>query len=161
MIVRVANRTLALPVEHVVEAMRPLPITPADGVPDGDAHALLGTAQIRGTPSRVIDLGRLLGLAPPTPDAAGHAGGATRFVAVRGEPTALRVDAVLGVQTIDRGEPVRIFAGRSTLPSNMLTGEALPGTRSRDQLTEPLRDLLAAAVWLSPQEGDASSPEAR
>lgn len=168
MVVRVADRTLALPVERVVETMRPLPLGALEGGNDDSPWhaAVLGVAQIRGTRSRVIDLGRLLGVAPigpasATPDAAGHGRVATRFVVLRGgEPTALQVDAVIGVQTIDQGEPVRIFAGRSSPSSNMQTGDALLRTRSSDLLVDPLRELLAGAAWLPPQEGRARSPEA-
>jgi len=167
-IVRVADRKLAIPVERVVEAMRPLPIAALDGGHDGSPWqaAVLGIAQIRGTRTRVIDLGRLLGVAPieaaSTPDAAGQAQVATRFVVLRGasEPIALQVDAVIGVQTIDQGEPVRIFAGRSNPPSDMQTADAPPSTRSGDLLADPLRDLLDGMAWLPPQEGPATSPEA-
>lgn len=137
-VVRVAGRLLAFPVEHVVETMRPLPIVPAAD-PSG---LLIGTAQIRGAPCKVVDLARFFELIPnPDPST-------TRFVVVRGagEPVALRVDAVVAVRALDQGEPVSKSRRRSTHPGAMLP----------DRLLE----VLAAAVWLSPEEGGpAASPE--
>ena len=80
----------ALPLEHVVEIMRALPVE-AVAVP---SPCLRGLSIIRGQPVPVVDLGMLLG--EPSCEAA-------RLVAVTvgGRPVALAVTAVLGVRTLD------------------------------------------------------------
>lgn len=97
-VVRLGGRRLALPVDRVIETMRPLPI-------DAD-----GTAQIRGERCRVLDAAALLGLPP---------GRSRRFVVVRDgdRRAALAVEAVLAVEPVDGGAPVEpvaeaaLFAG--------------------------------------------------
>ncbi len=83
---RVRTRVCALPLEHVLETMRPLPIEPLSGAP----RFVRGLAIIRGSPVPVIDAARLLGAeeAPPA-----------RFVTLRvgDRRVALAVDEVLGV----------------------------------------------------------------
>jgi purine-binding chemotaxis protein CheW len=95
-VVRVADRALAIPVEHVIETMRPLPI-----IPDPD-EARLGHAQIRGAPCPVIDLAHHLGLTADAP--------ARRFVVVRGArgPVALQVLAVDDVCALGDGPALEI-----------------------------------------------------
>jgi purine-binding chemotaxis protein CheW len=80
----------ALPLDHVVEIMRLLPIEPAASPPP----YIRGLSIIRGQAVPVVDLGILLG--EPSSSAA-------RLVAVRvgSRPVALAVAAVLGVQAID------------------------------------------------------------
>jgi purine-binding chemotaxis protein CheW len=89
---RVGARICALPVEVVIETMRPLPIEPVAGVP----AFVVGLAIIRGQPVPVVDAARLLGAVATEP---------TRFVTirVRSRCIALAVDAVVGVRTIDAG----------------------------------------------------------
>ena len=84
---RVADRVLAIPVEHVIETMRPLPI-------------LASRSRIRGAPCPVIDLASRLGLRDPAPP--------RRFVIVRGAhgPVALQVAAVLDLRALGDGERV-------------------------------------------------------
>jgi purine-binding chemotaxis protein CheW len=90
LIVQVGTRVCALPLEDVIETMRPLPIEPLAGTPS----FVPGVSLIRGTPTPVVELGILLG-APEYP--------AGRFVTVRlGErQAALSVSAVLGIDVVD------------------------------------------------------------
>lgn len=87
---RVQSRLCALPIEHVIETMRPLPIEPLAGAP----VAVKGMALIRGVPVPVVALAVLL-------DDAGEEHSA-RFVTVRTgkDQIALSVDSVLGVHRI-------------------------------------------------------------
>jgi purine-binding chemotaxis protein CheW len=80
----------ALPLGHVLEIMRPLPIEPVAAPPPG----LSGLSLIRGTPVPVLDLAVLLG------ESAGPIG---RFITatVEGRRVALAVESVLGVRRID------------------------------------------------------------
>ncbi len=55
---RAAGNRFALPIENVLEVLRPLPVTPVPGVPDW----LCGVANIRGDIVTVADLAPLLGL---------------------------------------------------------------------------------------------------
>lgn len=92
---RVGRVTCALPIEHVVETLRPLPVEPL-GACDDQALALIeGVAMIRGAAVPVVDARKLLGF-PAAP--------ATRFVVVRAgqRRIALAVDAVHDVVAIDR-----------------------------------------------------------
>jgi purine-binding chemotaxis protein CheW len=83
---RCAGRLCALPLSHVVEVMRPLPVLPAAGAP----HFILGLSIIRGTALPVVSAARLLG-APE--------GGVLRFVSIQAEGchAALAVEDVLGL----------------------------------------------------------------
>jgi purine-binding chemotaxis protein CheW len=93
---RVGGRLLALPVEHVIETMRPLPIEP--GEPDAPA-CVLGVARVRGERLRVVDAARLFAL---------PAVAATRFVIVRAGDTrlALQVDSVLDIRDLGTGASI-------------------------------------------------------
>jgi len=133
---RIAGRALALPIEHVVETMRPLPIdpiAPGDPIGPGDPGAgapacVLGTAQIRGERVRVIDLARLLG----RPSGARPG----RFITVRAGDTriALQVDSVIDVRELGEGAPLG----------------PVPGLRDVVELTSVLQD----ARWV-----DGTAPE--
>lgn len=95
LICRVGSRLCGIPLEHVRETMRPLPVEPL-----GRAPAFVdGLSLIRGRPTPVIDAPRLLGAAT-TQKARG------RYVTLRvGERcAALAVDAVLGVRQVDLAE---------------------------------------------------------
>lgn len=102
LVCRVSARTCALPVEHVIETMRALPIAPFASMP----HAVLGMSIVRGAALPVVDVALLLGArAASEPfdgaqDRPNGAGG--RFVTVRtaSRIVALRFDEVLGVRTI-------------------------------------------------------------
>jgi purine-binding chemotaxis protein CheW len=89
---RVQTKLCALPLECVLETMRPLPVEPLSGAP----QFVPGLAMIRGEPVPVVDAARLLGAEGARP---------ARFVSVRaGERrVALAVDSVLGVRSIPAG----------------------------------------------------------
>ena len=86
MLCRVRNLLCALPLEHVVETMRALPVEPMAGLP----AFVRGLAVVRGTPTPVLDASALLcgERAPPV-----------RFVTIRTgqRHVVLAVDAVIGV----------------------------------------------------------------
>ena len=90
LIVGLQGRICAVPLKHVIETMRPLPIEPLSGVPS----FVRGVAIIRGIPTPVVDLGAVLG----TPNEL-----AERFVTLRvgDKQVALSVSAVLGVRVLD------------------------------------------------------------
>jgi len=90
LVVRVQARVCALPLAHVVETMRPLPIEPIAGMPP----FVRGVCLIRGAPTPVVDLGALLGT--PCDDI-------RRFVTVRlgDRQVALCTDAVIGIHHLD------------------------------------------------------------
>ena len=73
LLVRAGTRRCALRAADVLETMRPLPVTP---VGDGPGFAL-GAAVIRGRPTPVVDLARLLG------EGGEGAGEIARFVCLR------------------------------------------------------------------------------
>jgi purine-binding chemotaxis protein CheW len=89
LVVGVKERFCALPLGHVVETMRPLPVERLNGMPP----FVTGVAIIRGFPTPVVDLGALLGASSES---------VQRFVTVRtGEKqVALSVEAVLGVRDL-------------------------------------------------------------
>ncbi|HEY9380787.1 MAG TPA: chemotaxis protein CheW [Burkholderiales bacterium] len=80
----------ALPLNHVIETMRPLPVVSLPGI----AAPVLGVSIIRGEPMPVVDPGRLLDGTPSQP---------TRFITLRiaERHIALSVDDVQGVRTMD------------------------------------------------------------
>jgi purine-binding chemotaxis protein CheW len=92
LIVGLKGCVCAVPLTHVIETMRPLPVEPISGVPS----FVRGISIIRGIPTPVIDLGAVVG----TPSE-----GAERFVTLRvGErQVALSLDVVLGVRDLDGG----------------------------------------------------------
>jgi purine-binding chemotaxis protein CheW len=100
---RIGSRIGALALKDVRETMRPLPIEPLTGTPP----FVLGIAIVRGSPTPVVDAGRLLcpSVLPSTPITSTSP---ARFVSLRlGERTAvLVVDAVLDVRPL----PVGILA---------------------------------------------------
>jgi len=85
--------------------MRPLPVEPLSGTPP----FVLGLATIRGFPTPVVDVGRLLGPSESSFTPA-LSGSLARFVSIElGERTAaLAVDAVLGVRSVPSGVLVNI-----------------------------------------------------
>jgi purine-binding chemotaxis protein CheW len=89
LVCRVETRLCALPLKHVVETLRALPIEPVAGAPP----FVLGLAVIRGAPMPVVDSGRLLGT---------DGSRAERFVIVvaGNRRVALAVDHVVGVRAV-------------------------------------------------------------
>jgi purine-binding chemotaxis protein CheW len=89
LICRVGSRLCALPLESVIETMRPLPIRSIEGAPD----LVLGVAIVRGSPTVVVEAARLFD---------GPGSGPARFVTLRvGERViALSVDEVIGIRKL-------------------------------------------------------------
>ena len=89
LVCRVGGLSCALPLEAVIETMRPMPVESVSGMP----RFVLGMSIIRGAPVVVVDAGLLLG---------DHASTAGRAVTVRADSRtiALLVDAVIGVRTL-------------------------------------------------------------
>jgi len=126
-----AGRILAaLPIEHVVETMRALPIERFAGAP----QYVRGMSIIRGAPVPVVDVGLIVG---------GEITRMARLVAIRAgtRTIALAVDEVLGINTIaaaalDRLSPLlheaaaATVAALGTLDSELLvvlrTGRLVP-----------------------------------
>lgn len=86
---RVGDLLCALPLEHVEETMRPLPVEAIAGAPS----FVRGLAVVRGAPIPVVDAASLI---------SGVASHPTRFVTVKtgSRRIALAVDAVVGVVEI-------------------------------------------------------------
>lgn len=90
LICRTGTRLLALPLTHVAETLRVLPIEPLVGSP----AFVLGLSILRGAPVPVVDAGILLGVK--------EAASPTRLVTLRtGErQVALAVEEVLGIRAL-------------------------------------------------------------
>src|SRR6266849_5084477 len=90
LIVGLKSCVCAVPLEHVIETMRPLPVEPVSGVPS----FVRGISIIRGIPTPIVDLGAVLGAPSEV---------AERFVTLRvgDRQVALSVNAVLGVRDLD------------------------------------------------------------
>jgi len=90
LIVGLNSCVFVVPLTHVIETMRPLPVEPISGVPP----FVRGISIIRGIPTPVVDLGAVLGTSGER---------AERFVTLRlgDKQVALSVDAVLGVRDLE------------------------------------------------------------
>lgn len=90
LIVRAHTYLCALPLEHVIETMRPLPVEPLAGT----SPFVRGMSIIRGEPTPVIELAVLLGAPSESP---------LRFMTVRagGKQVALSVGAVARIFDLD------------------------------------------------------------
>jgi purine-binding chemotaxis protein CheW len=86
LVVRASKRLCAIPLDVVVETMRPLPVV----AHSGGARSVLGVAVVRGEPTPVVELSRVL---------SGEADTIGRFVSIRvGDRIAsLAVDQVIGI----------------------------------------------------------------
>ena len=89
LVCRVLDLSCALPLEAVIETMRPLPVEAVSGMP----RFVLGISIIRGGPVVVVDAGLLLGHRASTAGRAVTVRAASRTIA-------LLVDAVIGVRTL-------------------------------------------------------------
>ncbi len=122
----------ALPLDEVVETMRPLPTRPLAGTP----HYVRGLTILRGEPSPVIDMTRLL---------TGASAEIDRYVAVhagRG-PVACATGPVLGVQAVHASPPDG--------PSTMFTGASRSLVAAVGRFgTEPL--LVLQSLRTVPEE---------
>jgi len=92
LVFRAATLLCAVPLSEVVETMRPLPTRPLAGTP----AFVRGVSVVRGVPTPVIDIGRLL---------TGTRTEIERYVTVRTEhgAVALATGAVLGVRATEAG----------------------------------------------------------
>jgi purine-binding chemotaxis protein CheW len=90
LVCRVGALLCTLPVAHVLETMRPLPLDSVPGAPD----AVAGMAVVHGVPLPVIALGRLFGATVTHPE---------RLIIVRAgtRRVGLEVDAVLGFRSLN------------------------------------------------------------
>jgi len=119
LIFRAGTLLCALPLDEVIETMRPLGTRPLAGTP----AFVRGISVLRGVPTPVIDVARLLTGAP---------GDVERYVAVGTErgPVALATGPVLGIRATEAGpaEPhpallggsLRLVAGVGTIGSEPL-----------------------------------------
>jgi purine-binding chemotaxis protein CheW len=112
----VGDLLCALPLEVVVETIRPLPVQPLAGAGD----ALLGIAVIRGEAVPVLDTGRLLGGEPRTP---------TRFITTNtaSGPIAFAAGDVVGVHDVEPDETRPLPA--MLRPGNLVTAVGVLGSR--------------------------------
>ena len=141
LVVGIKGRLCAVPLPHVIEIMRPLPVEPISAVP----AFVQGISIIRGIPTPVVDLGVLLGM---------PSGVADRFVTLRlgDRQVALSVDSVLGVRELD-------LSKIGELPP-LLQGASKDAIEAMGTLDEQLLVVLCAGwelpdeVWqtLTPQE---------
>jgi purine-binding chemotaxis protein CheW len=94
LVVQACARRCAIPMAHVLEVMRPLPVDAVLGMPP----YVLGLSVIRGRPTPVVELARLF------PE--GERAEPSRYVTLRvgDRRLALAVEAVLGVHDLAPGE---------------------------------------------------------
>jgi purine-binding chemotaxis protein CheW len=152
LVCRVETRLCALPIGHVVEIMRPLPVEPVVGTP----HFVQGLAVVRGAPVPVIDAARLL---------SGSSTRAERFVTIMaaGRCIALAVSAVLGVRPLPSDSLVELppllhDAGADVIAAiGLLDAELLLVLRS----ARLLPDEAWAAVEAAPDRVAAHSRDQR
>lgn len=142
---RVVTRLCALPLEHVIETMRSLPVEPMAGVP----RPVEGVAIIRGIPVPVVDLACVFDE---------EASRTTRFVTVRAANrcVALAVDAVVGVRAVPVGSlrqlpPLLRDAGAAAIATiGTLDAELLVVLHSARLVPETVWRALDAAGGVSP-----------
>ena len=109
----------ALPLDEVIETMRPLATRPLAGTPP----YVRGISVMRGVPTPVIDVSRLL---------RGDQGEPERYVAVRTErgPVALATGPILGIRDttadIGRGHPALLGGGSKSFIAGVGTIDAEP-----------------------------------
>jgi purine-binding chemotaxis protein CheW len=133
---------VAVPVTHVREIMRALPVAPLAGAP----RFVAGLAIIRGSPTPVIDLRALLTDTAATPPPEG-----ARFVALRagGRAVALSVEAVLPLRTLDQ---VQLDALPPLWQGESPPAAAALGALDRDLLIVLETTRLLPPGWVLPGE---------
>jgi purine-binding chemotaxis protein CheW len=144
LVFRIAGRLYSLPLAHVVETMRPLPVQRFNGAPD----FVLGGVVVRGRPTPVVSTARLLG----EEVVAGR-----RWINVAAGPrrVALEVDDVLGVRMVEA------TAGAMRQP--LLEGAELERVATLDRLDGELLQTLQVAflvpedTWAAIGAGEAAA----
>jgi purine-binding chemotaxis protein CheW len=144
LICRVRSRLCAVPLEHVSETMRPLPVEPLAGMP----LFVLGLSVVRGTPMPVIDAARMLGEADTSCPA--------RFVSLRigARGAVLAVDSVLGVRAV-AGDSVAALPPLLVDASTEVV-EAVGMLDSHLLLVLRSGRIVPASVWLALHTEDAA-----
>jgi purine-binding chemotaxis protein CheW len=141
---RVRDVFCAIPLEHVEETMRPLPVEPIAGVP----AFVRGLAVVRGVPTPVVDAASLL---------SGVASHPTRFVTVKTgtRRVVLAVDAVVGIIEIP---PDAVDVLPPLFQSNGLDAISAIGVLDADLLLV-LRStrLVPDDVWATIQSGGTAA----
>lgn len=135
---RARTRLCALPIAHIFETMRPLPVERVATAPD----FVLGVSLIRGSPVPVVDAGALIGASEPADF--------KRYVTLRsGESgVALAVEEVLGVRdlpdaSLKRLPPLLRGASREVLTAlGALDAELLSLLKLARTLTDRLAEGL-------------------
>jgi len=139
----VASLLCGLPLKHVTETMRALPVDPVVGSPE----FVMGVSVVRGEPVPVLDASRLLAAVEGKP---------TRYVSIdaAGRRVVLAVDSVIGIRELT---DTRL----RELPP-LLAGSAADGVRSLVVLDAELLLILEEgrlvpdSVWASIDRGPAS-----
>jgi purine-binding chemotaxis protein CheW len=127
-----ATMVAALPVQHVVETMRPLPCAPIAGTPG----FVLGAAVVRGEPVPVVDIGLLLGTS-------GDRDSRTRWVTIRvgTRVVALAVPEVVGVR--------RLPSSAASAPAPLLNVAARGAASTLSVLDDDFLVVLESASLVS------------
>lgn len=140
---RTAECLCALPIAHVVEVLRPLPIEPLFGMP----QSVLGLCIIRGAPVPVIDAGMLLSGCASPPGRLVTLKAGTRIMA-------LAVEEVVGVRVLDAAALsllpplLRDAAGDAVEAIRACDGELLLLLDAAQVIPPPLFDELEArGAW--------------
>ena len=120
LVFRAGSLLCALRLDEVVETMRPMETLPLAGTPS----FVLGISVLRGVPTPVIDVSRLLG--------GGPGGEPQRYITVRTErgAVAMATGTVLGIRSIDAnetgGHPALLGGASSRLVAGVATVGAEP-----------------------------------
>src|SRR5579862_8381061 len=90
MLCRIGNQLCALPLSHVVETMRPMPVRPVPGMPS----FISGLSLVRGTPLPVVNAAALIGQGGEP---------ATRFITLQvgARQVVLAVQEVIGIRAME------------------------------------------------------------
>jgi purine-binding chemotaxis protein CheW len=148
LVCRVGAKVCALPLEHLLETMRPLPTEPLARLPE----FVLGLALIRGRPTPVLDARALLG-SPRE-----HAPGRYVILDLTGDGArvaALAVDAVLGVRDV-RAERLAELPSLLRLPDRDVVAAVAPLDTELLLLLERAQ-LLPDELWQRLEQERASA----
>jgi purine-binding chemotaxis protein CheW len=143
LVFRAGSLLCALRLDEVVETLRPLATQPLAGTPP----FVRGISVLRGVPTPVIDVARLLGGAQIEPE---------RYVAVRTErgTVALATGPILGIRNVDAnaagGHPALLGARSSRLVAGVATVGAEPLLLLQSMRTVPDEVWEAAAAAVTP-----------